>query len=161
MSVNLKQMDAYVSGSTVVFDESSQAVPTKDLASVDSETSPDTILGVKSGVVAQFALSDVLPGLKIVKKGGNGYLASNSTLNFALVGNSTNGVKVAMLMFGSSDNTMQVVLLNTTTSATSFAFLFIFYTFNNHKHYDKNACQYYNYINRLHITYPYLKDVFY
>lgn len=62
MSVNLKQMDAYVSGSTVVFDESSQAVPTKDLASVDSETTVDTILGVKDGVVSQVDRLDFSAG---------------------------------------------------------------------------------------------------
>ena len=71
MSVNLKQMDAYVSGSTVVFDESSQSVPTKDLASVDSETTVDTILGVKDGVVSQIDTADFsatkINGIKPIK----------------------------------------------------------------------------------------------
>ena len=122
MSVNLKQMDAYVSGSTVVFDESSQSVPTKDLASVDSESTVDTILGVKDGVVSQIAPSDYRPPymkspVTFAFKGSYGYIAANGTLDFNLVGDSSGGVKALMFMFGDNSNNIQIVLINTTTSA--------------------------------------------
>ena len=59
MPLDFKQMDAYVSGSTVVFDESQQEIQTTELASVESESSVDTVLGVKDGVVVQVTPDDL------------------------------------------------------------------------------------------------------
>lgn len=59
MAFDIKQMDASVVGSTVVLDETELSVQTKDLATVDSESSVDTVLGVKDGEVVQVSPDEV------------------------------------------------------------------------------------------------------
>lgn len=86
MPLDFKQMDAYVSGSTVVFDESQQEIQTTELASVDSESSVDTVLGVKDGAVVQIPITNYAPDNLQMSGTGTGAV-TNNTFSICRYGN--------------------------------------------------------------------------
>lgn len=86
MAFDIKQMDASVVGSTVVLDETELSVQTKDLATVDSETAIDTVLGVKDGEVVQIPISSYAPENLAMSGTGTG-VPTNNTFHVWRYGN--------------------------------------------------------------------------
>lgn len=102
MPLDFKQMDAYVSGSTVVFDESQQEIQTTELASVESETSVDTLLGVKDGAVVQIPTQNSAPNNLTMSGTGTG-VTTNNTFSIWRYGNTvTISVDCCMATAGST-----------------------------------------------------------